>query len=189
MKNTDKLLSLYKEYETILRDKSLDCKEAEDAADDLTGARLRMCRLFRNYLSHQNDPGFLDVSDTMVKFIEGKVTEFKMAEDVLKKHLKPISATCTEKDRCTDVLLKFQKLHTETIVVIVSGGYKTVSIYDVVGLAMESKTRKMAEVKMKKDIIFLPPLTKMTDVPADKTIVCTADGTTEGKFIGVRYPD
>lgn len=188
MKNTDELLSLYREYETLMRDKGLDCKEFEDKADDATGNRLRMCRLFRNYLSHQNDPGFLEVSDTQIKFLRAQVEVLKYEDDVVKKHLKTvISGTCTEKDKCWDVLPKLNKLKLTGIIVVTSDGYGVASIHDILTSAMVSKTAKMSTVKLKKNYVVVEPTRKMRDVPVDKIVICTADGTADGKLLGVLY--
>lgn len=188
MKNTDALLALYREYETLMRDKGLDCKEFEDKSDDVTGNRLRMCRLFRNYLSHQNDPGFLEVSDAQVKFLKDQVEMLKYEDDVVKKHIKTVAAgTCSEKDKCSDVVLKLSKLKSTEIVVITSTGYGIASIYDVMTKALESKTTKMSSVKLKKNYVLVEASRKMCDVPTGRTVICTSDGTADGKLIGVLY--
>ena len=79
--STEKLLSSYKDYESLVRDTGRDPKEVEDQAPELEGQRLRMCRLFRNYLSHVNDPGFLEPTAKMTGFLARRVTELKMAGD------------------------------------------------------------------------------------------------------------
>jgi hypothetical protein len=103
MNNIKEFLKLYKDYETLIRNKGLDCKNVEDVSDETTGSRLRMCRLFRNYLSHQNDPGFLEVSDSMLHFLEDQTLTLIMEKDILQKHLKrPVSGTCSLSDKCTE---------------------------------------------------------------------------------------
>ena len=190
MKNSDTLLALYREYETLMRDKGLDCKEFEDKSDDLTGARLRMCRLFRNYLSHQNDPGFLDVSDTQLKFLSAQVDALKSENDIVKKHMKSVvAATCTESEKCCDVLARMNKLQKDKILVIDRKGYKIVSIYDVAAMVLTSKASRMSVVKSKKCVIkYVDPMRLMSDVPAGLCI-CTSDGTSSGKLLGVLYND
>ncbi len=189
MKNSDRLLALYREYETIMRDKGIDCKEYEDKANDLTGARLRMCRLHRNYLSHQNDPGFLDISDSQIKFMETQVENLKCEEDVVKKHIKSAAtAACTDKDKCWDVLPRFNKLKVPDIVVVTDDGFKIASIFDVITQAMVSKTSKMSSLKYKKQhIVYVEPTRKMCDVPACGVVICTSDGTSTGKLLGILY--
>ena len=46
--STEKLLSSYKDYESLVRDTGRDPKEVEDQAPELEGQRLRMCRRGRS---------------------------------------------------------------------------------------------------------------------------------------------
>lgn len=187
MKRTEQFLGLYREYESLMRDRGLDCKEFEDTADDLLSNRLRMCRQFRNYLSHNNDPGFLEISDDQMKFLQERVDSLKMEDDALKKHLKTVNAgTCSEKDKCGDVLAKMVKLKCTEMVAVLSTGYGLVSIYDVSKALLDSKATKIGAVKMTKKFKFAEPLTVMSKVPKT-TIICTDDGTSDGKLIGVCY--
>ena len=138
MKVAEKFLSLYKEYESLMRDKGIDCKEYEDSTDEFTGNRLRMCRLFRNYLSHQNDSGFLDISAEQIKFLEQIIFSLKMENDVLKKHIKSVkSAVFSYNEKCYESMEKVLKLKSERILVSYDGLpapktlYGVLSVYDV----------------------------------------------------------
>ena len=105
MKKNERFLNLYREYESLMREKGLDCKDFEDRADPTLSKRLYMCRQFRNYLSHTNDPGFLEISDSQIDFLQDRIEKLKIEEDILKKHLKsPKVAICFEKDKCLDGL-------------------------------------------------------------------------------------
>ena len=84
---TEKFIGLYREYEQLLRTSGLDPKTVEDAAANLDSDRLRLCRQFRNYFAHVQDPGFLEATDKMMRYLEGKVRELKLAGDVVKKHI------------------------------------------------------------------------------------------------------
>lgn len=170
-----------------MRDRGLDCKEFEDQADDLLSNRLRTCRQFRNYLSHTNDPGFLEISDAQIKFLQERVNSMKMEDDVLKKHLKTAAAgTCNEKEKCSDVLAKMSKLKCTVLVAVTANGYGLVNIYDVAKAALANKATKISALKMTKKFKFIKPLTPMPEVPKT-VIICTDDGTASGKLVGVCY--
>ena len=189
MKNDNKFLSLYREYESFIRDQGIDPKDYEEKVDDLTANRLRMCRQMRNYLSHQNDPGFLSVSDNQISFLETYTESLKMKGDTVRKHLKTVaSATCLDSDKCSDVLQKMIKLKSNDIVVISKTGIGVASIYDIISKAMESKTTKMSLVKTKPSYKLVSPTVKMDDIPLGVVIICTQDGTESGKILGVIYP-
>ncbi len=189
MNNNDKLLSLYREYETILRDRSTDSKEYEEKMDEKTGARLRMCRLFRNYLSHQDDVAFLSASDAQIKFLESKIKELKVADDTVKKHMKTVAAAmCTDTDRCTDVTKKMSKLKvTEIIVVRKSGACELCSIFDIANSALETKTSRMTTVKGKKPKQYVSPVQKFNTVTGDSVFIVPDNGREDGKLLGVLY--
>ena len=189
MKNDNKFLSLYREYESFIRDQGIDPKDYEEKVDDETANRLRMCRQMRNYLSHQNDPGFLNISDNQIAFLESYTDSLKMQGDVVKKHLKAIvPATCGESDKCCDVLKQMTKLKTNNILVLSKKGVGVANIYDVINKALESKTTKMSLVKTKPTYKIVSPTTKMEDIPFGSVILCTHDGTETGKLLGVIYP-
>ncbi len=186
MSNVNGFLSLYKSYETLVRDAGDDPKELEDAADGLTGGRLRMCRLFRNYLSHSEDRGFLEPTDRMVGFLEGQVKDLRMKGDVAKKHLKTVAASMvTDKDRCADAVQKMSDLKRDRLVMQTKGGFVLVSMYDVVPLVMASKAAKLSVAKvLKEKPCFVGPLEPVAGLDRSRTYVCTSDGTPSGKVLG-----
>lgn len=191
MKVHETFLALYREYETLVRNKGIDPKDYEGQVDELTGARLNICRIFRNYLSHKNDPGFLEVSQAQIKFMQKTIHDLNQEEDILKKHVKTVAAgTCTPKDKCADVLQKFAKLHTENLLVISDpSAYSFVDIYSVALSVAESKSNKIDSCKQNsKGLFFATPEEKMENLPVNNIIICTQDGTATGKFIGVYYP-
>ncbi len=194
MKIDEKFLSLYKEYETALRNQGIDPKDYETQVDELTGSRLSVCRFFRNYMSHKNDPGFLAVSDNQIKFLTQTTEKLVMSQDVLKKHmLKPAIATCSPQDKCGEVLFRLaktlQKYRPENLVVLAPEGVCLADIYDIALAAAESKTAKISNIKLiKKGFIYAAPTEYVSDLPRDVVVICTDDGTPQGKVLGVLYP-
>lgn len=185
MVNDKKFLNSYKDYETTLRANGIDPKEYEDTADELTSNRLRISRQMRNYMSHQNDPGFLEPSDLQIKFLDQQVKQLTMADDIAKKHVKK-NLVCKDADKACDVAKIMAKNKVTEIVVTRKTGYETVTIYDVLAAALESKTTKIAAVKGKKPK-FISAVTKMCDITPGVLYVCTDDGTKDGKYIGALY--
>lgn len=188
-KQTDKFLSLYKDYETIIRDAGEDPKLVEDAMDEVRGGRMRLCRQFRNYLSHSNDPGFLEPTDAMVKFLENELKEWQMKEDIAKKHLKSVAASiCTISARCTDVMEKMIKLQTDKLVIYddKKKDFFVVRIWDVSDTILHSRSLKLAgNVKLSNQkVAIVSPYTYMSDIDKNTVTICTSDGTKEGKLLG-----
>ncbi len=189
MKKEEEFIAVYKEYENTVREQGKDPKEHEETVDPSTQGRLRMLRYFRNYLVHQSDPGFITVNDAQIKFLKEYTFQLKSRDDIVKKHIKSASAaTCQSTDRCTDALTKCIKFKTDKIIVIDSKtGYGSVSIYDIASRILETKTAKLSEIKPKKEFHFIAPSVKMENTPSG-VLVCTDNGTADGKLLGVLYP-
>lgn len=186
-KDIDRFLALYREYETLVRNEGLEPKDVEDAADDLAQNRLRMCRQFRNYLSHQNDLSFLDVSGPMLRFMQSNVDKRKSRRDTLKRHCKTASvAMVTPKDKVGVALERMAKLKSDRLVVAGPDGYGVIGIHDAVTAYMASKATKVAAVKQTRGFAFGAPLDD-NEAYADDVVICTADGTATGAVVGVRY--
>lgn len=77
-------LSLYKTYESLLRDHGTDYRKIEEQQE---GSRMTIMRQIRNYLSHAEDPGFIAISQTCLNFLERLVKEEQMKGDLIKNHL------------------------------------------------------------------------------------------------------
>lgn len=176
--NNERFLSLYKELEGIFREQGLDWKDVESTSDDMIQNRMRICRQLRNYLSHQNDPSFIMISDTQVKFLEETIDEQRMKGDIVKKHLGTISAnTCKYTDKCSDVLVRMIKRKINEMLVYSEIKGKriigTVSIFDVSSQVLISKTKKVSDIKSLGDnYIFVSPDMKMEEIPSGKIAYC-----------------
>lgn len=188
MTKQEKFLNLYKDYETLVRSAGQDPKLLEDTMDEVRGGRMRQCRLFRNYMSHNNDNGFLEPTDAMMKFLESEVLDWKMRGDVVKKHLKSAAQSiCSPKDKCSDVLAKMSKLKTDVLIVSDDGFY-TVSLWDVLNLFLASKSRATVSIKDVKSgakkVSVVGPTVSISDIDRNVVTVCTSDGTADGKLLG-----
>ncbi len=188
MKNEKLFIELYKEYETLLRNKGVEPKDIEDSSESLISGRLRICRQLRNYLSHQADSNFVSISDAQVDFLRERINHLKLEGDVLKKNLKTVnSGFLDEKDKCFDALDKFRKLKVNFMAVNTADGIKVATIFDVIEAATTSKTIKLKDIKLSKGLVYCEPLTPMTELPNTPVIICTSTGEKDGKILGVHY--
>ena len=187
---TERLLSQYRTYENLVRDAGEDPKAVEDAMDEVSSNRMRMTRQFRNYLSHVQDPGFLEPTDKMLGFLDDRVREWAMRGDVVRKHLKrPAAAVFEDGETCVAVLERAAKLRTTRVVVLSkSGEYELCDLFAVVKAVAESRTAKMARVaRLRERPVFVRPEAGVETVDADRVNICTADGTAAGKLLGVMF--
>lgn len=172
-------LSLYREYESLLRERGEDTKEREDS--DEKGEKLKMCRVIRNYLSHSADPSFIWVSDKMQTFLQKEVNALKEEEDVVKKHLKkPDACILQEGTGCLDAALMFRKLVKEKILVQDGNSFSLLNIYDLLGQTGDIQHIKKKKVKP----VYCKPLDRYANMDKNAYILCTDDGTESGKLLG-----
>ncbi len=197
LKNTTKFTDEYRSLETALRENGTDYKTLEDGADEARQDRLRICRQMRNYIIHHQDEGFLDITDKQIRFIEEELQKQKMSGDVLKKHLKTVKTSCcTLDDLLIDVFGKMDRL-SEAFIAVLSDDKHFIgilSIHDAIKTYTANARPKTAKVKSVRKLIpadesvFHAPTERMEDIP-DKSeygfIICTEDGTPEGKVLGI----
>ena len=180
----EKFLSLYREYETILRDKGRDIKEIENTVDTLEGGRLRMCRQIRNYLSHSDDALFVNISDKMITFLQNNIDRLKEEDDIVKKHIKKIDICMLKEDtKCSEAIEIFKKLKRQEIVMICSDGtFRLISIYELLGCKSTQKIGTLKSTKLKPK--YCCPLDKYDSVDKDIITLCTDNGLPTGKLLG-----
>lgn len=191
--NAEKFLDLYREYETLLRDAGLDYKELEEQADDLLQNRLRINRQIRNYLTHNHDAGFLEVSDKQLLFMEKLIKEQKYSMDILKKHVKTVkTSACMLTDTLEDVITKMIKLKVDRLPVYDENSVLGfVTMYELMKSCLSEKRPKTAKLsvvtKLDKKFVCMTPDTMMSVVFASGSnfVCCTDTGNKNGKLLGV----
>lgn len=183
---TEKFLALYKEYEGIIRSRGIqNPKDAEENMEDADAQRMRMCRQFRNYISHNNDAGFLEPTDKMIDFINDMVNSLLMEEDIVKKHLKTASSSmCKSSDHAADALLKLSKMKRETIAVITEKGVSSYNIYDIITKMSKDKDALLSDIKPSGKVHFCVPTDRISELDRDLLYVCTASENGAGRILG-----
>lgn len=187
---SEKYLASYKKYETLLRSGGTEPKQVEDelsATDPSTAARLRMCRLFRNYLSHENDPGFLEPTVKMQAFLDKRVFDLESRGDVVKKHLKPAAYGVFEPTaKLGDVLEKLCSAKRDMAASRVDGKWVLYGIHDLTALYVASRAARLKAAKcLKAKPAFAGPMDDFSSLDSTRFVVCTDDGTPDGTVLGV----
>lgn len=184
-------LALYKEYEQLLRNAGQDPKEEENAVYAVSAAqgdRLRMCRQFRNYFAHSNDPLFLEPTGQMMAFMESTVYALRMQTEVANKHLtRPATSVVADTTKCCDAALMLLPLGQERVVVTTKDGYAVYRMFDIIEAAL--KQPKATKIKSLKPLrvkpVFVRPDTPMQEIDPLEVNICTNDGTPEGFLMGI----
>lgn len=184
---TEKLLSLYRTYENLVRDAGEDPKSLEASMDGVLASEMTLIRQFRNFLAHTEAPGFLEPTDKMLRVLEAQVDAWTMKGDVAKKHCRPpASSMCADSDTCADVVAKLAKLKRDRIACAHKDGtYGVYSVYAIAAAAVESKRTRMKDLKpLSGKPLFAAPSTPVREIDWDRTVICTSDGSWTGKLVG-----
>ena len=185
MNNNKEFMNKYKELETELRDQNLDYLELENQSENSIQNKMRVCRIMRNYMAHNAETNFVQISNAQLEFINDILSDIKATTDTAKKRCKTINATSVDsKAKCTDALTKMIKTKRDKILIIGCGKLKIASIYDVSKAVLESKTSKMDKIKSTSKYIIVSADTKCETIPKNTFVIVTTNGTTTGKLIG-----
>lgn len=180
----EKFLTLYREYEGLLRSAGKEPKEVEEAENDLDGGRLRMCRQIRNYLCHVDDSSFIGISDKMLSFLNKRIIMLKEEGDTAKKHLKkPEACMLNDNMKCSDASVLFKKLKRDELVIINDDDtYSLMSVYELLGCRSTQKIGTLKKIKLKSN--FCSPLDDYSKIDKDTITLCTDNGMPDGKLMG-----
>lgn len=189
MRKEDEFLSVYRELETILRNRGLNYKTLEEESDERMNNRLRICRVIRNYLVHIDDVGFLCVTDMQIDFLKEQIKEARKYGDSVDNNIIPVEkAAAFTSDKCSDTISKFIKYKTNKILVCEKRGLRIVGVSTIQDTSKEmvkTKSAKMSSVKTTDDYIIVDLGESYNSIPQDTIAVCTEDGTSKSKVIGI----
>lgn len=185
---TDRLLASYRTYEGLVRDAGCDPRALEDEMDEVRGNRMRMTRQFRNYLSHVQDPGFLEPTDKMLAFLDEEAREWALRGDVVRSHLRrPAAAVCRDDETCAAGLEKLARSRATRLVVASDAGeYGLCDLFALARLVAASGEARIGDApRLRERPVFVRPDASVDEIDRDRVNVCTADGTPGGRLLGV----
>lgn len=176
--NNDKFLQAYKELETELKyigQSVLDYENSLSDTDD-NKEKLKLCRIVRNYISHNSD-NFAGTTNEMIKFLNSLTSKInklsKTAKDIMVKpnFIKP-------NEPIKNILPLIKKpivvLDKEKFICLVKKDY----LLDLIAAG-----EKKFIVPKKHDYKFTTKETHLEDMQGEYII--TNDGTKNGKVIGI----
>lgn len=89
--NLDKFLDSWKELENVMRNKKgMEVREWEDKNTGKVDAeRLKVCRIIRNYVAHNDTEGFISKVDTlMIRWVKNFTKDLKKRNKAVNKPVK-----------------------------------------------------------------------------------------------------
>lgn len=151
--------------------------------------RLRMCRMMRNFASHVPDAEeFLEDGRCRLRYLDRLLSQLSLRIDPVSKHLDRSKENLwPQSAKAWDVMASMAARRRQWIGVAGSTGsiIGVTTIYDVSGLAMGSKAAKLDKLAKLSRPICVAPDVLYTEAPEGDIVFCTADGTPEGKYMGI----
>lgn len=193
-KENEQFLALYKTYEGLLRQRGTDYRAVEEAQVAQGSGRMTIMRQMRNYLSHEEDPGFLVISPVCISTLEKMIKEEQMNGDIVKNHLvTPAKGSLKEGTQLSEAIYRMAK-----------AGVKAMPVYDdkvkrLKGLLTLEKAAYIMNSKGNLPIstdtcgsygmslMFVKPDKPTEDalkMPEGMYICCTKDGTLDSQYLG-----
>lgn len=98
-KNNNKYMDIYRRFEAAVRGKGFgSVKEYEESIEDqFRQGQIRICRMIRNYIEHEN-ADFVEASENMMVFLEKEAMELDEQETPVKKKMLSIRSAIRETD-------------------------------------------------------------------------------------------
>lgn len=177
----NKFLEAYRGLENELRYENKSVLDYENKIKDSnTQEKLKLCRICRNYMAHQ-DTNFVSASKDMIAFIENLTKEIRLSGDIVKNHVKKAKTAYS-----TDSIKNIIPLCAKNKVPIVdkkSGQVLYIADADFI-------VKQLAKNNKKLDLPKKLPKYKYIDKEEriDKLsglYIVTSDGTSTGKYIGI----
>lgn len=177
----NKFLEAFKNLENELRNDNMTVLDYENSLKDAnTQEKLKLCRITRNYLSHQ-DTKFITASRDMIDFLNKLTSEIRLKSHTVKdemKRVKTIYATESIKNiipLCAKNIVPIIDKKTEQIIYLVDSDVLVNNL---------AKGNKKIEIPKR-----LPKYKYCKkDDRVDKlkgVYIVTSDGTDKGKYLGI----
>lgn len=188
----DDFLARYKLFETLLRDNNTDVRTLEagcEASEPQRCARIRIMRQFRNYLTHESDPGFLMPTEKMQEFLESEIRVLEDKDDIARQHLRGSKNRMFDDAQTCEQALQVLVGTKDAVCVRVNtkeGTYSLLHVSSIIAAFMANKRTKLAAVKpMARKPLFARPSDKILSLDRDRVYICTDTGKPDGEALGV----
>ena len=167
-----KYLEIYRRFESVLKadGKYFTVKDYEDSLekDKIKQNKIRMCRLIRNYIEHENHT-FLEATDEMIAFLEKEMILIDESEVPVKKKMVPVKSAIRDTDLIVVAADYMTKKKYDTIPIFdktdFSVGVLTYeSIVKYIASGDFSKAKKTAVIVAKHKFGFIKEDTSMKEV-------------------------
>ena len=177
----DKFLDAFKELETELRGLGLSVLDYENNLSDGTNKeKLKLCRIIRNYLSHQ-DKKFVTASEEMIKFISDLALNIRRKGNIVANELIRQKTV-----KSTEYLKNVLPLIVKSSVPVVDKNDQVVYIItnDEYLKWLNKGIKKIELPKRLPKLNYVSKDTKVEDL-LEGTYIVTSNGKIDGKYLGL----
>ena len=145
----EKFIDAYRRFESALRKIEQTVKQYEDSltSDLEKQGKIRMCRLIRNYIEHENS-AFVEASENMIDFLIDEATKFDESETPVKKNMIAVRYGVKETDLVVVAADFMTKRNVDLIPVFDDKEYATgvISRSDIVSYVAAGQYSKVKKV-------------------------------------------
>ena len=176
----EKFLDAFRSLDTELKQDNIIILDFENSlTDNLSKERLKVCRIMRNYMSH-NDTDFLATTNEQIKFLDGLTESIKKkahtAKDELKK-VKLIKATTPMKD----IISQIDKY--PIVVIETKSGLYLMNKDDLIHQLAQGNKKPVIPTKLPK-YKYVSKLTRIDKI-SEGIYIVTSDGTPNSDYCGI----
>ncbi len=179
----EKFLDAFRALDTELRLDGCSVLDYENSLDEMSRERLKVCRIMRNYMAH-NDTTFLTTTTDQIRFLENQTLNIRrkshtVADEMMK--LKPIKSTAPIKE----VVAALAK-HPLAVIEVPKVGLYLVD-KDILVKNLAAGNKKIAIPAKLPGLVYISKDERVKGPNSfiKGVFVVTSDGTSEGKYLGV----
>lgn len=174
----EKFLDAFRALDTELKTDGKTVLDYENSLDTLEQERLKVCRIMRNYMAH-NDTTFLSTTTDQVKFLETQVQNIRKSAHTVKDEMKRV---------------KLIKTGTITDFAVLLDKFPIVPVESKLGIFLVDKEVLIHQIAEGNKKIIVPTKlpkykyiskTERMEYVNSGTYIVTEDGTSTGTYIGI----
>lgn len=175
----EKFLDAFRALDTELKTDGKTVLDYENSLDTLDQERLKVCRIMRNYMAH-NDTTFLSTTSEQIKFLDKQVDELRKLAHTVKDEMKRVK-TVKATEPIKNILTSIDK-------------YPIVPVETKAGIFLVDQTILIHQLALGNKKVTIPArlpkykyVSKMERLEniGTGTYIVTEDGTATGAYLGI----
>lgn len=178
--SNEKFLDAFRALDTELKSDGKTVLDYENTLESTEQERLKVCRIMRNYMSH-NDTTFLEATNEQITFLNEQVTYLRSLAHTVKDEMKR-----TKLVKATEYIKNIIPLVDKSKIIPIetsNGIFLVDSNYLIHQLSLGNK--KLSFPNRFPKYNYVNKLDKIEDLTKNSIYIVTDTGTKDGKYLGI----